>query len=341
MATSKLDIYDDLDGDDRTLADEVDSVSDTKQAGGIKTFVKRHWLFAVILLPIAIAVLYVSIALSISKINDDTSFAVAADKITTNGSYTVDLLAALIQRETSDNAWPANDPWFLPGHWIDNMPNFQIGMFGSFTRFTQELRDQLGRTRGSSRVDTDLERAAGNIAYAPDTWILRGGAPVIPAENMYLDARTSLLEYNKRLANGQATYERRVDNLVALVGRITNDLGSDSAVIYDHLRNHAGLPFDTKTDDVFYQTKGKMYGYYMILNGLGQDFAEITANNRVSAVWNQMMETLKKGAEIRPFIVMNGKPDSQIWPSHLSAQGFYLLRARTQMEEVMSVLPNN
>jgi len=37
-------------------------------------------------------------------------------------------------------------------------------------------------------------------------------------------------------------------------------------------------------------------------------------------------------------VVVNGAADSQFLPSHLVAQGFYLLRARTQLREVADIL---
>ena len=37
-------------------------------------------------------------------------------------------------------------------------------------------------------------------------------------------------------------------------------------------------------------------------------------------------------------IVMNGAPDGLLFPSHLAAQGFYVLRARAQLREITNVL---
>jgi hypothetical protein len=37
-------------------------------------------------------------------------------------------------------------------------------------------------------------------------------------------------------------------------------------------------------------------------------------------------------------VVVNGDPAGQLLPSHLAAQGFFLLRARTQLKEVTNIL---
>jgi hypothetical protein len=51
-----------------------------------------------------------------------------------------------------------------------------------------------------------------------------------------------------------------------------------------------------------------------------------------------MLESLRVAAGMDPLIVSNGAPDGLLFPNHLAAQGFYLLRARTQMRELSNVL---
>ena len=51
-----------------------------------------------------------------------------------------------------------------------------------------------------------------------------------------------------------------------------------------------------------------------------------------------MLESLRHTAELSPMVVVNGKPDAQAMPSHLAAQGFYLLRARTKLREITNIL---
>ena len=58
----------------------------------------------------------------------------------------------------------------------------------------------------------------------------------------------------------------------------------------------------------------------------------------LSAAWAQMLETFKVAATLQPWVVLNGRPSSQFVPSHLASQGFYLLRARTQLREVTNIL---
>ena len=53
-----------------------------------------------------------------------------------------------------------------------------------------------------------------------------------------------------------------------------------------------------------------------------------------------MLFSLRQAAELDPLIIVNGAPDAAFMPSHLPAQGFYLLRARTQLREISNVLQN-
>ena len=61
-------------------------------------------------------------------------------------------------------------------------------------------------------------------------------------------------------------------------------------------------------------------------------------DKELGPTWTQMLISLREAAELQPLIVRNGKADSMLMPSHLAGQGFYLLRARTQLKEVSDVL---
>ena len=76
------------------------------------------------------------------------------------------------------------------------------------------------------------------------------------------------MPYNKRLAEGNAIFDKRADNLLATLDRFAADLGSASAASYGEVKNDAYGIFDFNADDIFYDTKGRIYGYYMILKAL-------------------------------------------------------------------------
>ena len=273
----------------------------------------------------------------VHKISDNVDF--VAESVE-GGSRAVAIAAALIDRETDDNRWTANDPFFLPAAVLDNMPNFQQGIVYALSRFVIEMSDQIGRVRGSSQVDKNLDDAAGRLKYPGDIWFFDFStsiAPTATSEQQYRKARKALVDYNRRLAAGDATFERRADNLQATLERITADLGSSSAAIDAHIEQGAWF-VDFDADDIFYQTKGRLYAYYLLLVALGEDFGQVIAERELGKAWDQMLVSMRHAAQLDPLIIVNGNPDGQLLPSHLASQGFYLLRARTQLKEIANIL---
>ena len=277
----------------------------------------------------------------VHAVDDDADFVPDAADFVPGGSEAVAVAAALIDREVNRHSWVANDPFFMPGTLLDNMPNYQQGIMSALARFGFELTDQLGRSRGSSEADRDLQLAAGLLQYPGNVWIWNPTVSLAPrasSESQYREARARLLNYNQRLARDAANFDVRSDNLLATIDRFAADLGSSSAMIDRHIAENAGSWIDSGADDVFYLTKGKLYGYYMILNALTADFAPVIAERNLQKPWTEMIATFRKAALLDPLVVMNGSPDAQFQPNHLAAQGFYLLRARTQLREISNIL---
>jgi len=295
------------------------------------------WSAAVILL---IMLLYYPVgALIVNNIDDDPNFAPTA--VEPNASHAVAMAAALIDREVNHHSWPANHPWFEPGAVLDNMPNYQQGIIQALRRFTLEMTDQIGRARGSSQADPDLEQARGLLNYASDVWIWDISVswfPTATSPKQYRAAAEALLRYNRRVAAGTATFDRRSDNLLAMLDRIAKDVGSSSAALEQQIEQHSGDWIDFQADDRFYRTKGELYTYALVLRELGKDFEPVIKERGLQTVWANMIDNLFQAADLHPWVVVNGAPDSQFLPSHLAAQGFFLLRARAQMYEIMDIL---
>lgn len=276
----------------------------------------------------------------VHRIDDDTSF--QARDVAPGASHSVALTAALIAREVDRNRWTPNDPWFLPPAALDNMPNFQQGIVAALSRFAIELLDQIGRTRGSSQADPDLDRAVGLLKYPGSVWIINPEVswwvPTASSERQYRAGRQRLLDFNRRLVAGDAVFERRADNLLATLDRIAADLGSASASADRQIREHSGDLIDFEADDLFYNIKGRIYAYYLLLTALAKDFDKVITEKELTSVWRELLDSLEAAALLDPWVVANGKPDANFPASHLAAQGFYLLRARTQLKEAVNIL---
>lgn len=300
----------------------------------------RRWLQRAALIVVVLLLIYYPVgALIMHKIDDNLSYTPDIPAAA-GGSRAVAMAAGLIAREVDQHGWTANDPIFMPSAILDNMPNFQQGLVAALARFAFELTDQIGRTRGTSTVDPDLQEAAGLLQYSGTKWVFdlsTSLAPTATSEAQYRQARRALLNYNVRLARNEATFERRADNLLATMDRMAADLGSSSAAIERRLREGPAV-FDEQADDIFYTVKGQLYAYRMLLQELGVDFERVIRERDLASAWEQMLQTLNQGSQLDPLVILNGSADNQFIPSHLAGQGFYLLRARAQLREITNIL---
>jgi len=297
------------------------------------------------LVPLALILLvvayYVLGMIWLHRVDDDIAFA-QPSSVEEGGSLTVALAADLIEREAVDHRWLSNDPFFMPGYLLDNAPNFQQGVVTALFRFTSELRDGIARTRGSSAEDQDAKAAAGYLSYPPDVWIynpqVSWWTPTAPSEKQYEQGMRALRQYNQRLIDDNATFEARSDNLQTLIDRLNADIGGASAGISRHIEEHSTNFLDFQADNLFYANKGRLYAYYLLLRAMQEDFSGVIGERGLQNAWRQTLKSLEEAATIQPWVVTNGSPDSLFRPSHLAAQGFYLLRARTQLKEISNIL---
>lgn len=278
----------------------------------------------------------------VENINDDRNY--AADRMAdpTIGSYAVEMSIAMVDREVNHHAWISNDPWFKPGALLDNMAHYQKGVMSANAIFAIELKDQLSRTRGSSQVDDNLREVASGINYAPDRWYWDPSVSIFlfvaPAEKQYNSALTNLKKYNERLGKGEATFERRSDNLLSTLDKFSLDIGASSDFISRKIYNGIGCVLDTKADDLFYDVKGRSYAYWLLLKGLRADFNKVITDKDIGSSWDLLEQSLAALIDLDPMIVSNCDADGFLFQNHIAAQGFYLLRARTQLKEITNIL---
>lgn len=260
-----------------------------------------------------------------------------------SGSHAVNMAEALILRETVENRWTANDPVFFPTAFHDNMPNFQRGMMRAISRFTMEMETQIGRLRGSSAIDNDLERATGLLQFPTDVWLFdfdQSLLPIQPADTQYAAAARALRAYNMRVAAGLALFETRADALALAVERMAGELGSRAAIVDDHV-SRDGFIIDLVSDDIFYFNKGMAYASYLLLRELGRDFEDTIRAQGLTRVWAQALESLREASQQKPLIVLNSSGANSFLANHLHLQGFYLKRAILQLDEIARVVRVN
>lgn len=223
---------------------------------------------------------------------------------------------------------------------LDNKASFQRGIHSAVRRTSVELVDSLGRLRGTSQIDNDLQKARGNLQFSEDSWYfgLNPFGPKTPTPSYYRSAIKDLRNFNLRLEKCEATFDARADNLIQFIDRIANDLGSTSAILKDRSDNyHAGW-FDTRADDRFWFAYGQLYAYYGLLRATHADFKAVMSEKHLDGLWSTMEQQVRSSLNMQPTIVANGAQDAWFVPSHLTTMGFHVLRVRSNLVDIRQVL---
>jgi len=264
-------------------------------------------------------------------------------------SAIVDVTADLIDFNVNQNAWISSMLLYKLGlfgldwdktPWFDNKASFQRGVNQAVRRTAVELVDALGRVRGTSGINADLQRARGNLQFDEETWYFGSDSllPKTPTPNYYRTAMADLRKFNASLEACDAIFDGRSDNLIEFLDRITNDIGSTSDIIRKQSEFQNGGWFDTRADDRFWFAYGQLYGYYGILSAAGADFEAVIKARGIEPLWKATISQLRSALKIQPAIISNGKEDGWIMPTHLATMGFYILRVRSNLVEMRDVL---
>jgi hypothetical protein len=264
-------------------------------------------------------------------------------------SATVAVTADLIDFNVNRNAWISSMLLYKTGFFgvdwdstpfLDNKASFQRGVNQAIRRTAIELVDSLGRVRGTSGINADLQSARGNMQFDEGSWYFGFSpfGPKTPTPSYYRAAVNSLRKFNADLGACKATFDTRADNLIEFIDGITKDLGGTSDMLAQRSENFNYGWFDMRADDRFWFSYGQLYGYYGILSGAGADFKQVLAERNAGDLWGRTMAQFQAALRIQPAIISNGREDGWIMPSHLATMGFYILRVRSNLVETRAVL---
>src|SRR5690606_6380230 len=221
---------------------------------------------------------------------------------------------------------------------FDNKAAFQLGINQVMRRTTTELVDTLGRVRGTSQIDQNLQDARTAMAWSETAWYVGLRGPTRPTPSVYREGMEKLRAFNASLERCQATFDARADNLMQFLDRITSDIGSTSDILRVRIEESDAGWFDFRADDRFWFAYGQLYAYYGILVATRSDFAGVIAERNLTTLWTRMESNLRASLNVQPWIISNGNESSAFFPSHLATMGFNLLQVRSNLVELRSVL---
>lgn len=262
-------------------------------------------------------------------------------------SEIAEMSAYLVDFNVNRNAWISSMlasklglfgiPW-RNTPFFDNKAAFQLGINQVMRRTTTELVDTLGRARGTSRIDQNLQDARTALAWNEDAWYIGMRGPTRPTPSVYREAIEKLRAYNSSLEQCQVTFDARADNLLLFLDRIAGDMGSTSDILRGQIEYSDAGWFDPRADDRFWFAYGQLYAYYGILTAARSDFSAVIRERNLTTLWETLTTQMRDSLNMQPWLISNGNESSFIFPSHLATMGFNLLRARSQIVEIRSVL---
>lgn len=292
-----------------------------------------------------------------------------ADGKSCTKSRLVAMAGAITSGLTVDDIWaPASMQYkiglfglvpFADTPWFDNKASFQLGALRALRRTAVELVDTLGRVRGTSEADKDLEAARGRLQYDEATAIFNPGdarrpfGPVQASGSVYRQAIRLFGGYNQRLANCNALFDVRADNLADFLDRVAKDIGSTIDQLATRSQGRRYDPkldqfvaesgtdsgwFDMRADNLFWAAKGEMMAWHGLLQATRDDFAPVIAQRNAADLWDRMEQHIAEAAALDPLIVSNGREDGFAMPDHLSVMAQKMLRAQANMSELREVL---
>ena len=221
---------------------------------------------------------------------------------------------------------------------LDNKASFQRGVNQAIRRTAVELVDTLGRVRGTSQIDQNLQDARGASQFDEETWYfgLSPFGPKTPTPSFYRRGDQGSARLQRPAVKCEAVFDARADNLMQFVDRIASDIGSTSGILKDRAENYNAGWFDTRADDRFWFAYGQLYGYYGILTATRSTISRTCSTARPRrSLWDSVEQPVQGGARASSrLIISNGREDGWIMPTHLTTMGFYVLRVRSNLVEI-------
>lgn len=246
---------------------------------------------------------------------------------------------------------------FLPGLWLDNIPNWEYGVLVQVRDLSRALRKDFSRSQSQSTQDKDLEIAEPQFHFDNNSWA------VPSSESEYRRGIKALQNYSLRLvdpAEDKSQFYARADNLSqwlldvetrlgslsqrlsASVGkrRLNTDLAGDSGARQSTANaddQEVKTPW-SEIDDVFYEARGTSWALLHILKAVEVDFRIILEKKNALVSLRQIIRELEgtQDAVWSPMI-LNGSGFG-LFANHSLVMASYVSRANAGISDLRDLL---
>ena len=243
-----------------------------------------------------------------------------------------------------------------PGVFLDNMPNWELGVLIQVRDMSRALRKDFSRSQSQSQEDRDLVIAEPQFNFDANSWILPS------SEREYQRGIDKLRSYMRRLPDSQdnAQFYTRADNLTRWLGDVETRLGSLS----QRLSASVGKPrlntdlagdaqasqstdaenmVDVKTpwhkiDDIFYEARGTSWALIHLLRAIEIDFADVLENKNATVSVRQIIRELEATQDtVWSPLILNGSGFG-ILANHSLVMANYISRANAAIIDLRRLL---
>lgn len=244
-------------------------------------------------------------------------------------SQAVEMVAHLINREVNEHIWAANLPFFFPASSLDNMPSFQTGIISGLSDVVRAMSRQV-RCPDNEKAGQYMKEAAKLLAYPGNVWLFAPDNKLKTApssSSQYRKARKKLKDTNQALKEEKCFWVRDEAGLSEINGIVIRGLSKTAVQLENEIREGGNGWTDSRADDVFYRSQGRIYAYMAVLKKLGRDYKQVLMSSNLYPQWTAMLRSLQNGAELNPAVVVNGSLDGGAKANHLVSLGYYILKA--------------
>ena len=272
--------------------------------------------------------------------NIDTSAKLKREKVVDGRLEALDVASFLINREVYYKIWTPNLPFVFPSYFLDNMPNFQMGVLSAIEKAVTAF-GSMPLVSVSDEARDDLGEAVKFLKYPPKVWMFSPENKLKPAPSsstQYKKGRKKLNNFNAEVAKGKVLVDRSNQNLALVLHVVKKDIERVIEKVNEHVQENSKSVCDFRKDDVFYYAQGKLYAYSQILKALGKDFKNVLVKNDVYQQWTAVLKLLRQAADLNPTIVRNGKPNSSFSPNHLITISYYSAYAVNKLDFIVNKL---
>lgn len=235
-----------------------------------------------------------------------------------------------------------------PGVWLDNMPNWEMGVIIQSRDMARALRRDMSRSQSQSTEDPDLVIAEPQFHFDSSSWILPSAESEYRRGIRHLD---SYLDRLNRTGSDRAQFHPRTDSLGNWLGDVSTRLGSLSQRLSNSVGGRVyGVGLDgievTETpwleiDDIFYEARGSAWALLHLLKAVEQDFSVVLEQRNATASLRQIIRELEATQRpLRSPMVLNGDGFG-VLANHSLVMANYLSRANAAIIDLRQLLQSN